>query len=122
MPVRTAAQSFRHHYGVTLTIRGVPQPIISQLMGHADPRTTSIYTTVASVQMIGALDDAELLWTKGLARMTTGVDLSSSSCDSPVLGGEVRVAAAGCRKCCDADGSIEVGIPRTGVCRLHATS
>ena len=34
---------------------------ISQLMGHADPRTTAIYTTVASAQLIAALDDAGLL-------------------------------------------------------------
>jgi site-specific recombinase XerD len=30
-------------------------------MGHADPRTTSVYTTVASTQLIVALDDAGLL-------------------------------------------------------------
>jgi site-specific recombinase XerD len=30
-------------------------------MGHADPRTTSIYTRVASQQLIAALDDAGLL-------------------------------------------------------------
>jgi len=56
-----AAHSFRHHYGVTLVLRGVPQAAISQLMGHADPRTTAIYTTVASSALIGVLDDAGLL-------------------------------------------------------------
>ena len=56
-----AAHAFRHHYGVTLALRGVPGSVISQLMGHADPRTTSIYTTVASTQLITALDDAGLL-------------------------------------------------------------
>ncbi len=46
---------------VTLALRGVPQAAISQLMGHADPRTTAIYTTVASSALIGVLDDAGLL-------------------------------------------------------------
>jgi site-specific recombinase XerD len=60
-PAGAAAHAFRHHYGVTLALRGVPQTAIAQLMGHADPRTTSIYTTVASQQLIGVLDDAGLL-------------------------------------------------------------
>jgi len=49
------------HYGVTLALRGVPAALISRLMGHADPRTTAIYTTVAATQLIAALDDAGLL-------------------------------------------------------------
>lgn len=61
LPAGAAAHAFRHHYGVTLALRGVPQSVISQLMGHADPRTTSIYTTVAAQQLIAALDDAGLL-------------------------------------------------------------
>ncbi|HVL05854.1 MAG TPA: tyrosine-type recombinase/integrase [Acidimicrobiales bacterium] len=61
LPEGAAAHAFRHHYGVTLALRGVPQAVISQLMGHADPRTTAIYTTVASTQLIAALDDAGLL-------------------------------------------------------------
>ena len=61
LPAGAAAHAFRHHYGVTLALRGVPGNVISQLMGHADPRTTSIYTTVASTQLIAALDDAGLL-------------------------------------------------------------
>jgi site-specific recombinase XerD len=44
LPAGAAAHAFRHHYGVTLALRGVPGNVISQLMGHADPRTTSIYT------------------------------------------------------------------------------
>jgi len=60
LPVGAAAHAFRHHYGVTPALRGVPQAI-SQLMGHADPRTTAIYTTVASSALIGVLDDAGLL-------------------------------------------------------------
>ncbi|MDQ6613405.1 MAG: tyrosine-type recombinase/integrase, partial [Actinomycetota bacterium] len=47
-PEGAMAHAFRHSYGVTLALRGVPQAVIGQLMGHADPRTTSIYTTVAS--------------------------------------------------------------------------
>jgi site-specific recombinase XerD len=61
LPPHAAAHSLRHHYGVTLALRGVPQSVIAQLMGHADPRTTAIYTTVASRQLIGVLDDAGLL-------------------------------------------------------------
>jgi site-specific recombinase XerD len=61
LPAGAAAHAFRHHYGVTLALRGVPGNVISQLMGHADPRTTSIYTTAASTQLIAALDDAGLL-------------------------------------------------------------
>ena len=61
LPEGAAAHAFRHHYGVALALRGVPQAVISQLMGHADPRTTAIYTTVASAQLIAALDDAGLL-------------------------------------------------------------
>ena len=61
LPPGASAHSLRHTYGVTLALRGVPQSVIAQLMGHADPRTTSIYTTVASTQLIAALDDAGLL-------------------------------------------------------------
>ena len=61
LPAGAAAHAFRHHYGVTLALRGVPQAAISQLMGHADPRTTAIYTTVAASALIGVLDDAGLL-------------------------------------------------------------
>ncbi|MDQ1492337.1 MAG: integrase/recombinase XerD [Actinomycetota bacterium] len=61
LPAGAAAHAFRHHYGVTLALRGVPTAVISQLMGHADPRTTAIYTTVAATQLIAALDDAGLL-------------------------------------------------------------
>ena len=60
-PARAAAHAFRHHYGVTLALRGVPGNVISQLTGHADPRTTSIYTTAASTQLVTALDDTGLL-------------------------------------------------------------
>lgn len=45
---------------MTLALRGI-QTVISQLMGHADPRTTAIYTAVASQLLIAALDDAGML-------------------------------------------------------------
>jgi site-specific recombinase XerD len=61
LPEGAAAHALRHHYGVTLALRGVPQSVIAQLMGHADPRTTSIYTTVGGQELIGVLDDAGLL-------------------------------------------------------------
>jgi site-specific recombinase XerD len=61
MPAGAAAHAFRHHYGVTLALRGVPGSVISQLMGHADHRTTSIYTTVAFTRLVATLDDAGLL-------------------------------------------------------------
>jgi len=60
-PKGAMAHAFRHSYGVTLALRGVPQAVIAQLMGHADPRTTSIYTTVASDTLIAVLDDAGML-------------------------------------------------------------
>jgi integrase/recombinase XerC/integrase/recombinase XerD len=58
LPAGTAAHAFRHQYRVTLALRDIPGNVISQLMGHADPRTTPIYTTVGSTQLITALDDA----------------------------------------------------------------
>lgn len=61
LPQGAAAHAFRHYYGVTLALRSVPLTVISDLMGHADPRTTSIYTKVASRHLIAALDDAGLL-------------------------------------------------------------
>lgn len=60
-PHGAAAHAFRHHFGETLALRGMPLTVISQLLGHADPRTTSIYTTVAAIQLIDAMDDAGLL-------------------------------------------------------------
>jgi len=36
----------------------VPSSVISKLMGHADPRTTAIYTTVASEQLVNGLEEA----------------------------------------------------------------
>lgn len=61
LPAGAAAHALRHHYGTTLALRGVPLTFISQLLGHADPRTTEIYTRVAAIQLFDVLDDAGLL-------------------------------------------------------------
>lgn len=58
MPGDAAAHAFRHHFGVQLALRGVPLPVISELMGHADPRTTAIYTRAVGRHLVEALDDA----------------------------------------------------------------
>ncbi len=58
LPTGAVAHALRHHYGVELTLRGVPLSSLQQLMGHADPRTTSIYTTMAEADLTGVLDDA----------------------------------------------------------------
>ena len=58
VPDGAAAHALRHHFGVQLTLRGVPLPALQQLMGHADPRTTSIYTAMAEADLTGVLEDA----------------------------------------------------------------
>jgi integrase/recombinase XerD len=58
MPGDAAAHAFRHHFGVQLAVRGVPVPVIQELMGHRDPRTTSIYMRMTGRLLIDALDDA----------------------------------------------------------------
>ncbi len=58
VPENALIHAFRHHYGLQLALRRVPVPTIQQLMGHADPRTTSIYTRHAPQDLITALDDA----------------------------------------------------------------
>jgi site-specific recombinase XerD len=61
LPAGAATHSLRHHYGTTLALRGVHLSFIAQLLGHADPKTSQIYTTVASTQLIAVLDDAGML-------------------------------------------------------------
>ena len=61
LPKGAAAHSLRHHYGTTLALSGVHPSLLSQLMGHEDPKTSEIYTRVASTQLIEALDRAGLL-------------------------------------------------------------
>lgn len=58
LPGDAATHAYRHHYGVQLALRGVPVPVIQQLMGHVDPRTTSIYTRAAARDLVDPLDDA----------------------------------------------------------------
>lgn len=60
VPDGAMAHALRHSYGDRLARRGVPLPIIQQLMGHADPRTTSIYTTVHAQELTLALRNAGL--------------------------------------------------------------
>lgn len=45
-PEGAMAHALRHSYGSELARRGVPVFLIPQLLGHTDPRTSSIYTGV----------------------------------------------------------------------------
>jgi len=58
LPDDALVHGLRHHFGLQLAMRGVPPATLQQLMGHRDPRTTSIYTRHASYDLINALDDA----------------------------------------------------------------
>lgn len=60
-PPGALAHALRHWYGTELARRGVPLPIIQQLLGHVDPRTTSIYTRTHATDLTDALNDAGLL-------------------------------------------------------------
>lgn len=53
-----AAHGFRHYYGMSLALRGVPVAVIAEAMGHSDTRTTSIYMRAVGRHISGALDDA----------------------------------------------------------------
>ena len=61
LPDGAVAHAFRHSYGLRTAMRGVPTNLISQLLGHQDPKTTAIYTHAASRNLIAALDDAGIL-------------------------------------------------------------
>ncbi|MCH9802701.1 site-specific integrase [bacterium] len=58
LPDDALVHGLRHYFGLQLAMRGVPPATLQQLMGHQDPRTTSIYTRHASFDLINALDDA----------------------------------------------------------------
>lgn len=58
LPDDALVHGLRHHFGLQLAMRGVPPATLQQLMGHRDPRTTSIYTRHASFDLVNALDDA----------------------------------------------------------------
>jgi integrase/recombinase XerC len=57
-PDGAMAHALRHFYGSQLAVRGVPLPIIQQLMGHTNPATTTIYTRATASDTTGVLDDA----------------------------------------------------------------
>lgn len=48
--------SLRHTFGTELAARGVPIPVIKELMGHADIKTTMRYVTVTGAQLDSAID------------------------------------------------------------------
>ena len=58
---RAMGHALRHSYGSELALRGVQVPVTQQLLGHVDPRTTSIYTTAHAAELTHALRDAGLL-------------------------------------------------------------
>ena len=60
-PRGAMAHALRHTYGSELARRGVPVLLIQQLLGHSDPRTSSIYTTVHLVDLTHALHEAGML-------------------------------------------------------------
>jgi site-specific recombinase XerD len=60
-PEGAMAHALRHSYGMELALRGVPLPVIQQLLGHSDPRTTSIYTAAHASDLTATLHDAGLL-------------------------------------------------------------
>lgn len=57
-PDGAMAHALRHHYGTQLATRGVPLPVIQQLLGHASATTTAIYTRVTEATLTDALADA----------------------------------------------------------------
>jgi site-specific recombinase XerD len=57
-PDGAMAHAPRHHYASQLAVRCVPLPVIQQLLGHSNPRTTSIYTLATAIDTAGVLDDA----------------------------------------------------------------
>ena len=57
-PDGAMAHALRHHYGTQLALRGVPLPVIQQLLGHRNPATTSIYTLATAIDTAGVLHDA----------------------------------------------------------------
>lgn len=60
-PTGALPHAMRHTYGMTLAARGVPLPLIQQLMGHVDPRVTTIYTRAHATDLTDAMRHAGLL-------------------------------------------------------------
>lgn len=61
IPDQAVAHAFRHQFGEQLAIRGVPLTTIMQLLGHADPSTTAIYTVASQQHLVDAMHDAGML-------------------------------------------------------------
>lgn len=46
----------RHNFASQLVLRGTPIPVVSQLMGHTDIKTTSIYLSVREDEKFKAVE------------------------------------------------------------------
>src|SRR5688500_10775990 len=87
------AHALRHAYGMDLAMGGVPLSVIQQLLGHDDPRTTSIYTAAHAEDLSAALADAgvRLTGSYGLRRRRAELNRtrrparSTSSTSRPAL-------------------------------------
>ena len=61
VPIQAVSHALRHSYGVTLATHNVPVPVIQELLGHADPRTTSVYTRMSARYLREVLTEAHIL-------------------------------------------------------------
>ena len=61
LPQGAASHGFRHRYATELVDRNVPLPFVSQLLGHADPRSSAHYARVSETHLVGLLHDAGML-------------------------------------------------------------
>jgi site-specific recombinase XerD len=79
VPDGAMAHALRHFYGGQLALRGVPLPVIQQLLGHSNPTTTAIYTSVAGEVTYRLLDlghsnpTTTAIYTRVTANDTTGI-------------------------------------------------
>lgn len=58
LPAGAAAHAFRHFYGTQLALAKVNTMALAELLGHADPKTTKIYTDFAADQLIDVVEEA----------------------------------------------------------------
>ncbi len=56
-PTGAMAHALRHTYGSQLALRNLPLAVLQQLLGHADPRTTAIYTKTTANELTNALNN-----------------------------------------------------------------
>ena len=61
MPYTLRAQAFRHCFATHLLENGVNIRIVQELMGHADVKTTEIYTHVMEKNIDDLLSPLDLL-------------------------------------------------------------